>query len=331
MSNDDFFLPVMAAGGKSNSCGSCNNNILKKHLALFCSGICVNWFHIDCVNISKEDYDSIKSVLNLSGVKWFCQACVQLQPSQSTCSIHDRFEKLFDIVKGLVSDNLLINEKLDKVIKETSLVVGLSSVGHNLSHNEHSLIKPIDPSPVSKTVPELGPGNKTSIGTDTSNSNPSFSSVVKSSTQVSKNLTSSSRPKPIDSNASTTSIINTVKARANRKRKSTFLTGTSKANTITLSTVQRSKFLFLSRLDPSVSDSDVESYIKSSCEGIFSVEKLKAKHPTYSSFKVGVPGHLWDKLFTEDFWPAGALVGRFFMPKSRPNLNGKPPNLDSGS
>lgn len=91
------------------------NSVLKRHSAVSCGGIYNFWFHIECINISEDDYESLKNVLPIQGVNWFCRARSFLLHSDQTdvnlVTLQGKINKLLDIVYGLVSDNLVIKNK----------------------------------------------------------------------------------------------------------------------------------------------------------------------------------------------------------------------------
>jgi hypothetical protein len=44
----------------------------------------------------------------------------------------------------------------------------------------------------------------------------------------------------------------------------------------------------------------------------FVCEKLVTRHPSYSSFKIGVPMHLVTTMMDDEMWPSGILIGKYF-------------------
>ncbi|KAG8327813.1 hypothetical protein J6590_009615 [Homalodisca vitripennis] len=108
----------MAGDEKSSVCGLCGNTIKPRGNALKCGSNCEKWFHIECVNISKIEYNNVKTALQVKGVNWTCEPCQELTSANSDSErsglvLEKKIDKLFEIVKGLVTDNLLLNEKFD--------------------------------------------------------------------------------------------------------------------------------------------------------------------------------------------------------------------------
>lgn len=76
-------------------CEKCNTKVEASHFGLCCE-LCEGWFHIKCVNISKECYEALRKV---PGSHWFCD----------TCNV-----KVSDVIQSM----LRTNERLDQVIKK---------------------------------------------------------------------------------------------------------------------------------------------------------------------------------------------------------------------
>lgn len=103
----------------------------------------------------------------------------------------------------------------------------------------------------------------------------------------------------------------------NVKIKKNYITGSS--NKTTLTTVEKINFLFVSRLGDNMECSDVLNYLQDYKSANYEIEKLKTKHPGYSSFKIGVPISSFDIIYSPEFWPLGTFVSKFRFPKT--NLN----------
>ncbi|KAG8286232.1 hypothetical protein J6590_065136 [Homalodisca vitripennis] len=78
-----------------------------------------------------------------------------------------------------------------------------------------------------------------------------------------------------------------------------------------LKVVDKLRYLFVSRIAEQVDSNSLKQYINKQVEGNFEITKLRSKRPGYSSYKVGVPISLWEKIYSPDFWPSGAFVNRF--------------------
>ena len=75
--------------------------------------------------------------------------------------------------------------------------------------------------------------------------------------------------------------------------------------------------IFATRFQPDITESDIKSYITnefSDAESI-SIEKLKTKYNTYSSFKISIIGISLKDALNEESWPEDIFVKRFYAPK----------------
>jgi hypothetical protein len=84
-----------------------------------------------------------------------------------------------------------------------------------------------------------------------------------------------------------------------------------------LKTVSRKSWLFISRLDPSVTEQEVKSYVEDCDVRNCEIVELKPKYNSYKSFKLGIPQEYWSKVFNSEFWPSGTLVREFTPPINR--------------
>lgn len=53
-------------------CGACGDAV-DESFAVGCEGFCDRWFHPECVNVTKDDYELINQLNDK--VKWFCEKC----------------------------------------------------------------------------------------------------------------------------------------------------------------------------------------------------------------------------------------------------------------
>lgn len=83
-----------------------------------------------------------------------------------------------------------------------------------------------------------------------------------------------------------------------------------------LKSVDKFKWVFISRCAPDTSVEDIVSYI--TCDGIeiSKSEKLKTKYSDYSSFKVCILDKYFERVLCPDFWPEGVFVKEYDPPRN---------------
>lgn len=75
----------------------------------------------------------------------------------------------------------------------------------------------------------------------------------------------------------------------------------------------RLKALFVSRLNPDTTCSDVGEVLTAVLEGTsFTCTKLKTRHESYSSFRIAVNEDDFERVNNADVWPMGSLFRPFF-------------------
>ena len=74
--------------------------------------------------------------------------------------------------------------------------------------------------------------------------------------------------------------------------------------------------LFISRLSPSTSSKDIESFVKENFNINVECQKLVTKYDTYASFKILLDIRYFDTLLNPSNWPEYVLVRKFFEGKN---------------
>lgn len=91
----------MAARSKQSKCGSCDKNVAKNSKALLCVGNCKYWFHINCIDITNEEYDLFK-VLSGKAV-YICVQCKCRLPAVADSACTPIMEEIKSNDAGLTS------------------------------------------------------------------------------------------------------------------------------------------------------------------------------------------------------------------------------------
>ncbi|KAG8277041.1 hypothetical protein J6590_050876 [Homalodisca vitripennis] len=333
------------------NCGVCKETV-PNDCAMLCDGICSNWYHLKCVELTDEDYISIN--LMADKISWFCKACdpkiksfIKSRASSEADQIDDinalrgTVEVLLKEVKGIVNDNVMINAKMDqlidKKISSTPNVVSESVMpswskmknsygrgrGRGLRDTNTSLNTNImkNQGNYSQTQSILSADLEDVTENQSNNSNVHIDSVNRlpnthlNSVSVSHNIkTIQSRqykaPKYDFSKDTSTS------QRKSRNELKDVIIGKKTDSFIKTIPVRprptRRKALFISRLCPEVSASDIEGYIKHEVTLDFvKCSQLRTKYEDYASFHIEVNETDMDKVLNADIWPSGCLLTKF--------------------
>ena len=126
---------------------------------------------------------------------------------------------------------------------------------------------------------------------------------------IQDSLTSHSNPFMLHSTCSTKRI----------EPRITTINGTSTSSSI--KAVKKRLHLHIFNLEPSVTEKNIEDYINNLNLTVISIEKLKSKHPTYSSFHISGTEENTTPLYKSEVWPEGARVKRFFIRHAQPPQN----------
>lgn len=77
---------------------------------------------------------------------------------------------------------------------------------------------------------------------------------------------------------------------------------------------ENTRWLFVSRLDKSVTEDNVLNFLKAEVDADYKVQKLtpKMENANYASFKIGVPGAIYSQVMKPEFWPQNAFINKFY-------------------
>lgn len=355
----------MAGGKKVPKCGACKNEVSDDDDALFCDGSCGKWFHMHCVNISIDDYKKIGDLKDI--VLWMCAACKNevrkgVKKTSSNvkskrmednlcCECFSYIQILTEQISELTESYKLMSENVSFIQNSTTELksevrtlkcnstfdsIWTDSTKRSFSEVIKSSSKP--PLPVPEKKSSVKGNSSSSVGLeprnlDLTSRHMAISDVSNSSDQE------SSRRSTVDGDGFQT-VTNKrprkmgLKSVADRPsdnqatKVSKLVMG--KASNSKLSVVDRLSWVYVTRLDPSVTENDLIDHVT----GLYSdievkCEKLATRHSSYNSFKVGLPKHLGDDCMKPDNWPKGLLIGKF-VPQRRPrqlsNDSSKPVN-----
>ena len=229
--------------------------------------------------------------------------------------LRDKIDLLYDKI-ALLEEVKLLNGKIESVVEDEKSKSSGKIVIDNLIESESTEVKVN--SDVNSEL-EIVDSCKQTVTTNAINL-ASYSDAVKS------NVNNEDNQVCYDAEWTVVSNKNKLKVKSAKSEKSTTktkfrnvaITGTS--TTGKLNVVQKMNFLFISRLDPDIETNDILEYLQDRKAGSYQIEKLKAKYPNYSSFKIGVPASLIDEVFSSSFWPSGVLVCKYRFPKETVNF-----------
>ncbi|CAI6375291.1 unnamed protein product [Macrosiphum euphorbiae] len=224
--------------------------------------------------------------------KWTKSMLVDFIITQSLPTGVKLSEELSTFLKGsssnptsLSSENSLnVATILQSVVDELKSVALSNSKLHD-KLNRHNTINRLDTTAKVSTSPNLNIG----------------SNNLPTTLLYKLNADTHSRQPAIQSTASLSSSI-----------KSKFIVGSHKSVSSKLSSVpvRRHIDIFVSRLEPCVSTTMLESELFNSDSDV-TINKLVTKHPSYSSFHVRLPAEKLDEVLEPTFWPDGVMVKAF--------------------
>ncbi|KAG8315676.1 hypothetical protein J6590_066581 [Homalodisca vitripennis] len=111
----------MAVDSEDDLCGECNLIIKNSDQVLICAGFCKYKFHSACRNIVGDKFQALQ--LLEDSVMWMCEQCIKKLTSifshvvnvDDYFNLHEMTRKLLVLVKGVISDNRLLNEIVNSI------------------------------------------------------------------------------------------------------------------------------------------------------------------------------------------------------------------------
>lgn len=324
-------------------CGSCSNRFYANQQYLKCSAGCNRRFHCKCIDVRAEDYN----VLMETGFSTYkCTSCIRRssKPNESGDEEDSASVEKTPAVPSIVNGESLSSEvvhmfttilnKLDLLVTEVkclkaennSLRSELSQIRKCLPSSRPMQAGPRMPyaavmsanasaappttnasgtldrqSSSAWTAPDIG-NHKTDLNYDTATSVACASTVVGRAGQPGLRVNS---PMNVTEDGF-------VPWKSRRQAKAS--SGTSK--NCKVKSVPRkalSKALFVSRLDPDTSVTEVLDIIKPVLKAkIASCAKLRTKYTSYASFHISVEDETFEALNNPEVWPEGCLFHQFF-------------------
>jgi len=307
--------------GDSGKCGLCDLTV-PGDCAIYCDGDCRQWFHLNCVNLSKADYDGINNLSNK--IKWFCNDCdgkVNLlfgscsDVLSDISSLKDIVQQVLDVVCRLEKDNLLLKEKLNTMMNGRNNVVSETILP---TWNQRNASK-------ESTKTSVGRGRGRGISTSLDfnqiiDSHPNRLSqrhhfAYNGSGSVS-NLTA--REINPDYRNNQTNVFEDANEdngtmRYRPKPNGGVIIGTKAEDgaDLKLKTVEKTTWIFVSRLVPQTTKDEIVSYLKDSGVETGECVEVMKKSDNYKSFKFRILPNMVSKVLKEEFWPSGTLVKEF--------------------
>lgn len=120
-------------------------------------------------------------------------------------------------------------------------------------------------------------------------------------------------------------VVHRQKRQRQLRSKTNIVTGTASSSSSLIKASQPVRRVFVTRLDPGTQIMDIENLVHSNSDYEVSVEKLKTKYNSYSSFVITCHGNEErDFIMRPDIWPIGTLIKPFYtaIPRNR-NSNGQ--------
>lgn len=116
------------------TCPVCVKNILGSEDGIGCDGACQRWFHRECIDMTKSEYQRLSAN---NKIKWFCSR-VDCIPSSD--QPHNLILKQLSILTATITN---LTDKVDSLIslpaKVDSLVCGMEDLNRNISQLETRL------------------------------------------------------------------------------------------------------------------------------------------------------------------------------------------------
>ena len=230
----------------------------------------------------------------------------------SKIKTNDLAHLLATAMKALSEAEMVIAKQTDVILQSTHDISLYFREKHAFESlpDDRAVSTPNDPAPV--LLPMFKDENDLTIRNESSNTNPrSYSSAVKTaSTKEDENLSS-------DRSTEADDVFRFAKARTQKKRRRTTKVANGCKRGIILGSCYRKMDVFVSRMGPDVTATEVQDFCKTMLADWCEVEMLNSKFPAlYSSFRITCYSHQKEKILDPNNWETGAIIRQFYRKKS---------------
>lgn len=325
------------ANDSGERCVSCSKLVKNCDKAVQREVFCKQWFHCKCVSISDEEYECMKLLAEKS--KWVCKPCDckldkvidRIGDIDSFIQLHFTVDKLCKLMKGVIDDNVALNDKVDTLIlgqttplmPRTNLtkssipvtaavditdkdVVCLSST----EEEEEVLVEAVKQKSHTSTESTMRGNRCTRLSTDVNIDVQPVSTDYDSDYPALMSTVNVRNDQNTSSDGWNTVVGKKTKKLPNKSSRNPIIGTKASDSSFKIRAVEKLEWLFVSRLATDVTKDDLTNYLRESDIGAECVE-LKTKFNTYKSFKVGVNPNLITCMLDANFWPSGTLVRKF--------------------
>lgn len=300
-------------------CHLCNLKLWNFQSFLHCSGYCDKNIHLACVKQFTESYLSDRDILlrtddsSKHGLTFKCKDCTNLDDGDQSSPLNmsivndtnnsqnniymleilNLVKTLYSEVKILRSDNNELKRELNEI--KCALPSGTAVLAKQASGNGAKTRDPYIhlsnekvPDPLRSTINKAELASTSSQGEMIANADPHGQIHVASDDFT---LVTSKR----------------------KSRAVPPLHGSKRSDALKVaSRTAPKKELFVSRLDPSTTAQDLESFLLNDLKlKTVKITKLKTKYQTYASFHLLIDSSDFNKAHHEDVWPEGILIKPF--------------------
>lgn len=300
------------------TCDFCNKAYDGVQPFVTCEGHCAKSFHIDCVKVSKSNH---KLFTTNKQYKWFCKDCSNTTLMHILKELHSLSSEVKRLTTLIVTPTMPGGADLEDT--STSVMVVETT----------EMTVPVPQAPEIEIVNEIVtlPSQKRSRCASTSQ--------IEDVVNVDETTNSSKKHKNSSKSSKTTTIAQKKKSNSNLlcsnpssnneglttaritvQQLASALESTSNPIEIApLSAVEAKKWIFISRLNPHTTETQVIHHLTSKLqinESEINCNKLikrgiSSESISYMSFKVGLKASLFDQANKSSFWPSGSIVHEF--------------------
>lgn len=319
-------------------CHLCEAKIFNFHSKLQCMGFCDKKIHSNCFKKYNDSTIYEKGIILKIEDEKMQFVCIQCNDINTLTGDHNHPDEENNEELQINNSEKYILEILKTVKSLSNELIYIRAENRELKNEIVSMKKllllenkkqlPAEGRTNNTIDAKLKLGAKTYAGIARSNksnnsplANPSSENVVQPTTSYSTNDSALSKPSHSESvsDADKISEENTdqegFKLVTHKKKKNKFtqaLQGCMKSTALKPAKKIKKKELFISRLDPSTTTIEIESFLLNNLKiKNAKCTKLKTKYLTYSSFHLSINADDYVKVHHEDVWPEGILIKNF--------------------
>lgn len=289
---------------KADFCGSCKEEVKDEDVSIQCDGACEIWFHKDCTGMTAGEFEILRR--KTCKLLWVCESCKHevLRKKNSSEILIDKMREMFMEMELKLHERLReevttsVQREMDELSQRPSVIKQGKRKDPQPTDGRELLSPNIEQQPPILDPPVIQNDEDIRRQENVRGNQPNETGDM---TQVIETSEESHQP---------------TWAEVSRRHRPKIV-GTRRNQDNTLKAADRTGWLYVGKIHPSMRKEDVMNYLQDSgIQGNIECDQLDTKGYN-KAFRIGVPFQCLESINHPEFWPEGVLVRQYIFRNPR--------------